>query len=124
MSRKPLDEIVREAARLALKRVANQLDVEFTNEISDTKWDWPRQPSPRDIVDTGRLRASQQRTDSPDGVQWSWGVDYAAQVHEGATFKNGLQTPARPWTVEPISKAQQLYDEQFRRALREVKTGD
>lgn len=115
---------MREAARLALKRTADQLDVAFTSEISDPKWNWPRDPSPRDIVDTGALRASQQRTDLPDGVRWSWGVNYAAEVHEGATFKNGLQNPARPWTVEPISTAQQLYNEQFRRALREVKNSD
>lgn len=124
MSRKSLVELAQEAARLALRRTADQLDVEFTNEISDPKWEWPRQPSPRDIVDTGLLRASQQRTDTPDGVRWSWGVEYAAQVHEGETLRNGETRPARPWTVGPISGAQQLYNEQFRRALREVKNSD
>lgn len=124
MSRKSLVELAQEAARLALKRTADQLDVQFTSEISDPKWSWPHAPSPRDIVDTGALRASQQRTDLPDGVRWSWGVNYAAEVHEGATYKNGGQKPARPWTVEPISNAQQLYNEQFRRALREVKNSD
>lgn len=32
----------------------------LTREISDPKWEWPTGESPRDIVDTGRLRNSQE----------------------------------------------------------------
>jgi hypothetical protein len=30
---------------------------------------------------------------------FSWGVRYAAIVHNGATLKNGTVIPARPWTT-------------------------
>jgi hypothetical protein len=116
----PLTQLCRQAAQVALKRTADVLDVQFTSEISDPKWNWPRQPSPRDIVDTGRLRASQTRTDTAEGIRWSWGTNYSAQVHEGGKWRNGMELPARPWTQEPMSGAQQLFDQQFRRALEEV----
>jgi len=35
---------------------------------------------------------------APIKATFSWGVDYAAQVHEGAARADGTVQPARPWT--------------------------
>ena len=33
-----------------------------------------------------------------NGSRHSWSVDYATEVHEGATRRDGSTKPARPWT--------------------------
>ena len=72
---------------------------EMTKAISDNIWQWPNPPSPRNIVDTGRLRGSQQLTfPTPGTALFAWPVDYALFVHEGYTMKNGATFPGRPWT--------------------------
>lgn len=88
----------------------------FTAEIRAEKWDWPREPSPRDIVDTGNLAKSLRvsRASSLDRkrleIIFEWTAPYAAVVHDGAVFKrvdeqgNPVTMPARPWT-RPV-----LYD--------------
>lgn len=73
---------------------------EMTKAISDNVWQWPNPPSPRNIVDTGRLRGSQQLTFPASGTAlFAWPVDYALYVHEGYTMKNGVTFPGRPWTT-------------------------
>lgn len=78
----------------------------FADEITDAKWDWPEGDSPRDIVDKGNLRrsyaAERVRQGSNPAHDHTWNVDYGMAVHEGAKFKNGTTTPARPWTKEPL----------------------
>ena len=62
--------------------------------------------SPRSIVDSGDLKQSRDFQLNRAGLvaNWSWNVDYAAAVHEGAyinPFGNTsktVQLPARPWT--------------------------
>lgn len=82
----------------ATQALVNRLSVEYTNEISSPKWKWV-DGAYRDIVDTGRLRASQTvRRVSDTEFQFSWPVEYAAQVHEGTKLKGGGEWPARPWT--------------------------
>ena len=54
--------------------------------------------SPRDIVDTGALKDSQSCTKSGDTWHLNWGVNYAAEVHEGIGNK-----PARKWTQVAIT---------------------
>jgi hypothetical protein len=50
-------------------------------------------------VDTGALRASQSYSRLKDGTyQFRWSVPYATSVHEGGTFFDGSEMPARPWT--------------------------
>lgn len=86
------------AVAAATKQLVNRLSVEYTKEISSSKWDWP-DGQRRDIVDTGRLRASQTyREVSDTKYEFSWPVEYATQVHEGAKLKDGGEWPARPWT--------------------------
>lgn len=78
------------------------LSREFTQQISDPKWRWPNNPSPRDIVDTGQLRSSQQDDIQRDQATFSWPVEYAPYVHEGYVGIDGKTYPARPWTREAI----------------------
>jgi hypothetical protein len=86
------------AVAKATQQLVNRLSVEYTNEISSEKWDWI-DGQQRDIVDTGRLRASQTvRLVSDTKYEFSWPVEYAAQVHEGTKLKGGGEWPARPWT--------------------------
>ncbi len=62
--------------------------------------------SPRSIVDSGDLKQSRDFNLNRAALtaNWSWNVDYAAAVHEGAyisPFGNTskmVQLPARPWT--------------------------
>ena len=71
-------------------------------EITDDKWNWPTNPSPRDIVDKGGLRNSYVPTQvSPTVYDHAWTVDYAMAVHEGAA-RSGTSLPARPWTDAPV----------------------
>ena len=86
------------AVAKATQELVNRLSVEYTKEISSEKWDWI-DGQQRDIVDTGRLRASQTvRPVSDTKYEFSWPVEYAAQVHEGTKLKGGGEWPARPWT--------------------------
>lgn len=63
--------------------------------------------SPRSIVDSGDLKQSREFTLNKKALtaQWTWNVDYAAAVHNGAyihPFGNKsklVQLPGRPWTT-------------------------
>jgi hypothetical protein len=80
-------------------------------EITDDKWYWPSQPSPRDVIDLGGLKGSYQPLQvSPTEYEHSWTVDYAMAVHEGALFggSDGSNPtagyPSRPWTKAPLER--------------------
>lgn len=105
------------AVRAAMKRTGDWLEQRLTEEISDAKWNWPTQPSPRDIVDSGRLRASMQRESRPGREAFSWPVSYAVQAHEGAILVNGRRLPARPWTRQPLAEAEHMFKEFLRQEL-------
>lgn len=72
---------------------------EATMELTDVQWYWPRGENPRDIVDTGRLRASLQYIEYKEQykVTLSYPVDYAALNHEGGLSKEGISFVPRPW---------------------------
>lgn len=77
----------------------------FTQTITSNIWDWPSGQSPRDIVDQGRLRDSQDLSFPELNVaEFTWNVEYAAAVHEGAKFKNGTTLPPRRWTEYAINE--------------------
>lgn len=119
MARRPLNNQLRAATAKATKQLASWLDTRFTEEISAAKWDYPTPPQVRDIVDTGRLRASQTRVVNPDGsITFTWPVEYAAQVHEGGVAFSGLRFPGRPWTKAPLEDAPAQFDRFLRTALR------
>lgn len=109
----PLDLRIDDALNEAWDDFSAYLGRRFTKEISDEKWEWPRDPSPRDIVDTGNLRRSLRITRGLGQeleTYFDWTAPYAAVVHDGAVFKatdaegNARTMPARPWT-RPV-----LYD--------------
>lgn len=111
----PLDLRIDDALNEAWDDFSAYLGRRFTQEITDEKWDWPRDPSPRDIVDTGNLRRSLRITrgiSEPLETYFDWAAPYASVVHDGAVFKatdaegNPRSMPARPWT-RPV-----LYDRQ------------
>lgn len=107
------------AVQVAVQQLGHWLDARFTEEISSVKWPWPVPPKVRDVVDTGRLRASQTRVTNADGsVTFSWPVEYAGQVHEGGvSTTNGLRFPGRPWTKAPLEEAPAKFGEFLRSAL-------
>ena len=118
MANRPLDAQLKAATAKATQQLSRWLDTRFTAEISAPKWDYPTPPQVRDIVDTGRLLASQTRTVNSDGsVTFTWPVEYAAQVHEGGVSPTGLRFPGRPWTKVPLEEAPAQFDRFLRNAL-------
>ena len=101
-----------------MRQLGTWLDARFTQEISAVKWEYPTPPQVRDIVDTGRLRASQTRVVNPDGsITFTWPVDYAQQVHEGGVSTTGTRFPGRAWTKAPLEEAPAKFGELLRTAL-------
>lgn len=116
-----LKEALEAAKAKAVKQLGQWLDTRFTEEISAVKWEYPTPPEVRDIVDTGRLRASQTRVVNADGsVTFIWPVEYATQVHEGGVSTETDQPfPGRPWTKAPLEQAPAKFGEFLRAALEE-----
>lgn len=116
-----LQEVIEKAKTKAVQQLGQWLDTRFTEEISAVKWSYPTPPKVRDIVDTGRLRASQTRVVNSDGsVTFTWPVEYATQVHEGGvSTETGQPFPGRPWTKAPLEQAPAKFGEFLRAALEE-----
>lgn len=107
------------AVAKSTQALVNRLSAQYTAEISADKWDWTDGKT-RDIVDTGRLRASQTvRRISDTAFECSWPVEYAIEVHEGAKLKNGRVWPARPWTKTALQTfdARSYFETILRREL-------
>jgi len=118
--KRKLDETkLNRAVAIAMQRLVERLSVEYTKEISSAKWKWT-DGRLRDIVDTGRLRASQTvRPVSLNRYEFSWPVEYALQVHEGTKLKGGGEWPARPWTSTALENfdAKKYFEDILRREL-------
>lgn len=113
-----LTQELQAATAKAVQQLGSWLDTRFTEEISAVKWEYPTPPQVRDIVDTGRLRASQTRSVNSDGsVSFTWPVEYANQVHEGGVAITGLRFPGRPWTKAPLEEAPAKFGQLLRSAL-------
>lgn len=118
--KRQLSKGLEEATAQAVRQLGTWLDARFTAEISAVKWPFPTPPKVRDIVDTGRLRASQTRVVNADGsVTFTWPVEYATQVHEGGVTTEGLRFPGRPWTRAPLAEAPEKFGQLLRAALEE-----
>ena len=116
--RRELNQALNTAVAQATRQLGTWLDTRFTEEISAAKWEYPTPPQVRDIVDTGRLRASQSRVVNADGsITFTWPVEYAGQVHEGGVATTGLRFPGRPWTKAPIEEAPAKFGQLLRSAL-------
>jgi hypothetical protein len=113
-----LSQAVEIAKAQAMHQLGTWLDTRFTQEISAVKWEYPTPPQVRDIVDTGRLRASQTRVVNADGsITFTWPVEYAGQVHEGGVATTGLRFPGRPGTKAPLEEAPAKFGQLLRSAL-------
>lgn len=104
----------RKAAESAAKLVFPELNSAFQDALGSKVWSWPRATirsngqevgSPRNIVDTGILKASNSFQISGTLATFKWSVDYAAAVHYGANIypwgdksRPKVNLPARPWT--------------------------
>ncbi len=116
--RRELNQALNTAVVQATRQLGTWLDTRFTEEISAVKWEYPTPPQVRDIVDTGRLRASQTRVVNDDGsITFTWPVEYAGQVHEGGAATTGLRFPGRPWTKAPLEEAPAKFGQLLRSAL-------
>ena len=110
------------AVAKAMQRLYLWLDGRFTEEISAVKWSYPTPPQLRDIVDTGRLRASQTRIPNGSDVTFTWPVEYATQIHEGGvSTESGRAFPGRPWTKLPLEEAQSKFGEFLDQEMRRLK---
>ena len=117
--RDPMDRLLDAAVKTATLQLFAWLDARFTEEISAVKWRYPTPPQVRDIVDTGRLRASQTRIDvDANKATFVWPVEYAGQVHEGGVSTETRQPfPGRPWTKAPLEEAPAKFGEFLSSAL-------
>jgi hypothetical protein len=114
-----IEKAMRAAKLAAMRDLGVYLSNRFTEEISTAKWDYPTPPQVRDIVDTGRLRASQTMSiDSEGDLTFAWPVDYAQQVHDGGVSTQTRRPfPGRPWTEAPLSEVPQKLGEYLDRRL-------
>jgi hypothetical protein len=120
MAQRKLNQQLEAAINKALRQTSLYLDTRFTEEISSAKWDFPSPPQVRDIVDSGRLRASQTRVQESDGsVTFTWPVEYATEVHEGGVGLNGQRFPGRPWTKAPLEELPAKFGQYLKAAIEE-----
>lgn len=104
----------------------------FKTDISTAQFPWPRTTirrngqvvgSPRDIVDLGRLRASQQRfTLGAAGLSlgYRWGgpqAPYAPLVLTGYVTSRGSVVPGRDWILPALNRhpLDSFFAQQWRR---------
>ncbi len=108
-------EPTKKQALKAFDLTAQEVDAAFRQTLTRKVWSYPRETpryggsigrgrivkeiaaSPRNIVDSGTLAASQKREREGNGYRWIWSTKYAAAVHEGYV-KSGTIVPGRPWT--------------------------
>lgn len=121
-------EAINHVAETAWADTMRWLQRQFIQEFTENKWAWPTGQSPRDIIDTTRLRNStmtpeQARVNERVSI-WSWNVEYAMAVHEGATFISGPLSgrtfPPRRWTEQPLKKMGRYYQSRFKNHLRSL----
>lgn len=117
---KPLDEILQQAMKEALKNTGDRLARRFREEFDSKEWAYPTQPKVRDIVDTGRLRDSEEHHITPEGVlEFRWKAPYATEVHEGGVTLDNERFPGRPWTRDPIHELPTIFGEELGEAMRD-----
>lgn len=110
------------AAESAARTVFPELNSAFQDAIGSKVWEWPRTTirsngkevtTPRNIVDTGILKASNSFSVSGTLGTFKWAVDYATAVHYGANIypwgnrkAEKVNLPARPWTSAVLGDIQ------------------
>lgn len=120
------------AAEIATRMIAPELNSAFQDAIGSAVWEWPRETirrgsldskgqrgpgyrvtSPRNIVDTGALRQSNDYIISGTLIMFRWTIGYAAATHYGAEIfpfgdrsKPKVNLPPRPWTDAVLGNIQ------------------
>jgi len=96
----------RAAADAAAKIVFNEAFAEILDTMGSKVWSWPRGESPRNIVDTGLLRASGSVTINSTLAHYRFVLNYAEAVHYGAWIylfgdrtKERVFLPPRPFVT-------------------------
>ena len=96
------EQLLREVVSEAWTRFSAHVDAELTRHITEPKWPWPRGENPRDIVDLGDLRKSQEMAiTSLPGVmetKYRYPAPHAAAVHDGAVYKR-VDSDGNPRTM-------------------------
>ncbi len=115
--------LIEDRLERAWERYSQRLEAQFTKEIGTKQFSWPTEykttrgsynrkgkgresvGSPRDIIDSGALRQSIQRTQTGKfAYRFSWNVDYSLYVLKGYRTSAGNQMPARDWITPALFK--------------------
>lgn len=100
----------------AFRQTVDEFVVELRRQLETVKWEWDGTitvrrsgqvvVSPRDIVDTGKLRDSLMVIENnPKFYDLIYDTIYAELVHEGYTTSSGKQKPARPWVETAVRES-------------------
>ncbi len=115
--------LIEDRLERAWERYSQRLEAQFTKEIGTKQFSWPSEykttrgsynrkgkgresvGSPRDIIDSGALRQSIQRTQTGKfAYRFSWNVDYSLYVLKGYRTRAGNQMPPRDWITPALFK--------------------
>jgi hypothetical protein len=115
--------LIEDRLERAWERYSQRLEAQFTKEIGTKQFSWPTEyrttrgsynrkgkgresvGSPRDIIDSGALRQSIQRTQTGKfAYRFSWNVDYSLYVLKGYRTRAGNQMPPRDWITPALFK--------------------
>jgi hypothetical protein len=106
------EQKLKELAIASFQDTVKELKEPLEESITSTIWEWPRETkrqsgeivfTPRNIVDTGQLKDSQQLFfESWTYAIWRWDTEYALYVHEGYTTQSGTDMPARQWVTNTL----------------------
>lgn len=98
-------------ARFVFGKYCTEVYPKFQDSIVQQRYDWPqitiRQngqvvTSPRNIVDTGAFKLSQQRTMlNATTCLFTWNVPYSSLILTGYMTKTGKRMPPRDW-ISPV----------------------
>ena len=110
--------VLDDAIDRAFERLVDEFKDLQIEQLERVKWDWYRNTkrqsgqivnSPRDIVDTGKLRDSLNLVEVDNShVRYEYQEDYAGLVHQGfdGVGKAGSPEsyPARPWVASALDE--------------------
>jgi hypothetical protein len=112
-------DILETKIKQAFTQIVDDFKEDQIQELESEKWDWPRNTkrqnhqivgSPRDIVDLGELKDSLAiEPITSTEVVYSYPVEYAMIVHQGATLHTGTELPARPWVDAAVEELKQNF---------------
>ncbi len=107
-------QVIERAVSKALHETAvDVIDPALKSAITDRVWSWPnvtlrrngqRVSSPRNIVDLGELRDSQQMSLRGNGAYWEWDAPHAIYVQNGYTTRSGTTVPGRDWVAYGLAQ--------------------